>query len=193
MPCQISTSVQENNFLDPTFPTLASLASYARGTTLSLLSLQLQLLSNSKSFPTGARLSALDHALSHLSLTIALSTLLQALPFLTSKRCFIIPREVASANNVIDEALFRRGGGAEGVADAVAELAAAAELELDVARQTAGKIEDVVKPVFLAATPAKSYLALLRQRNFDAFHPTLQRRSWKLPFQVWVDSLGSSI
>lgn len=30
-----------------------------------------------------------------------------------------------------------------------------------------------------------SYLSRLEAVNFDAFHPSLQRKDWKLPWKVW--------
>ena len=33
--------------------------------------------------------------------------------------------------------------------------------------------------------PVASYLARLEKANFDALHPVLQMRDWRLPWRIW--------
>ncbi|GAA93769.1 uncharacterized protein L969DRAFT_92312 [Mixia osmundae IAM 14324] len=197
------------------YHTLADLAAYARSTQYSLLSLQLQTLDIQQSLtqetynqvdmnvthdhktPDPSRplpLSTIDHALSHLAVSLTLTTLLRALPHHAAKRSAApIPSEIASKHSLVTEELFRSGGSAGGLRDAVYDLAGTAFVELEMARKTLGidqriKVPVPVMPALLSATSARSYLTLLERARFDAFEPSLQRRYWRYPFQVWHDS-----
>ncbi|BGP51495.1 hypothetical protein JCM10450v2_007441 [Rhodotorula kratochvilovae] len=135
----------------------------------------------------------LDHAASHLAVAVTIATLLRSIPHHASKRVNVIPLEVAAKHNLREEALFRHGPDAEGLQDAVAQLAGIAEAELRTARECFQGTTGVPKravPVFLSATPARSYLARLASPKVDynPFSPALQGRYWKLPFQVWGDA-----
>lgn len=109
---------KERNFLDPSYSSLSSLVSYAQSTNLPLLSLQLQVLltplgaasasRRSAAEVDGIPLSTIDHALSHLATYITLSQLLRGLHYFAAhKRTITLPRDVASAHGVVDEAVFR--------------------------------------------------------------------------------------
>ncbi|GJN93871.1 hypothetical protein Rhopal_006930-T1 [Rhodotorula paludigena] len=135
----------------------------------------------------------LDHAASHLAVAMTIATLLRSIPHHASKRVNVIPLEVAARHNLREEALFRQGPNAEGLQDAVAQLAGIAEAELRTARECFQGTTGVPKravPVFLSATPTRSYLARLASPSVDynPFEPSLHKRYWKLPFQVWGDA-----
>ncbi|BGP19911.1 hypothetical protein JCM10213_008614 [Rhodosporidiobolus nylandii] len=213
-------AAREVNFLNPTFNTLQDLADYSAGTQASLLYLLLQAtaaggpaaggmeLRHAKPFQhvggehgevdTAAPLKeaddlVLDHAASHLAVAVTIATLLRSIPHHAARRVNVIPLEVAARHQLSEEALFRRGPEAEGLQDAVATLAGIAEAELRTARQCFDGTNGVPKravPVFLSATPARSFLDRLASPKFDynPFHPELQKRWWKLPFQVWGDA-----
>ncbi|GAA6044273.1 hypothetical protein JCM8097_002103 [Rhodosporidiobolus ruineniae] len=135
----------------------------------------------------------LDHAASHLAVAVTIATLLRSIPHHAQKRVNVVPLEIAARYNLQEEAIFRNGPGAAGLQDAVAALAGIAEAELRTAREcfegTAGVPSRAV-PVFLSATPARSYLTRLAASavDYNPFHPSLNRRYWKLPFQVWSDA-----
>ena len=99
---------KERNLLSPEYNTLSDLTSYAQSTSLSMLLLQLALL-----VPPSERkiddipLSTIDHSLSHLAVYITIAQLLRSIPFFASKRALVLPRDVASAHGIVDEALFR--------------------------------------------------------------------------------------
>ncbi|GAA5953697.1 hypothetical protein JCM21900_001705 [Sporobolomyces salmonicolor] len=135
----------------------------------------------------------LDHAASHLAVAITISTLLRSVPHHAAKRVNVIPLEVAARHQLQEESLFRHGPGAEGLQDAVATLAGIAQAELRTARECFEGTTGVPKraaPVFLSATPARSFLDRLSSPKVDynVFDGDLQRRYWKLPFQVWSDA-----
>ncbi|KAJ8291973.1 NADH dehydrogenase (ubiquinone) complex I, assembly factor 6 [Rhodotorula toruloides] len=135
----------------------------------------------------------LDHAASHLAVAITIATLLRSIPHHAAKRTNVIPLEVAARHNLREEALFRSGPEAEGLQDAVAQLAGIAEAELRTARECFEGTKGVparAVPVFLSATPARSYLARLASPKIDynPFDASLHKRYWKLPFQVWGDA-----
>ncbi|GAA5956967.1 hypothetical protein JCM8115_003878 [Rhodotorula mucilaginosa] len=138
----------------------------------------------------------LDHAASHLAVAVTIATLLRSIPHHAGRRTSVIPLDVASKHQLQEEALFRKGPEAEGLQDAVAQLAGIAQAELRTAREcfdgTTGLPKRAV-PVFLAATPARSYLDRLASPKVDynPFDVTLAKRYWKLPFQVWGDARNS--
>ncbi|GAA5985248.1 hypothetical protein JCM11641_003649 [Rhodosporidiobolus odoratus] len=135
----------------------------------------------------------LDHAASHLGVALTITTLIRSIPHHARNKTSVIPLEVAARHHLSEEALFRHGPEAPGFQDAVATLAGIAEAELRMARQCFDGTTGIPKravPVFLSATPARSYLARLADPKFDfnPFSPGLQRRNWKLPFRIWYDA-----
>ncbi|GAA5862006.1 hypothetical protein JCM3774_006138 [Rhodotorula dairenensis] len=138
----------------------------------------------------------LDHAASHLAVAVTIATLLRSIPHHAGRRTSVIPLDVASKHQLQEEALFRNGPDAAGLQDAVAQLAGIAQAELRTARECFDGTTGVPKravPVFLAATPARSYLDRLASPKVDynPFDVTLAKRYWKLPFQVWGDARNS--
>ncbi|GAA5878072.1 hypothetical protein JCM16303_002837 [Sporobolomyces ruberrimus] len=135
----------------------------------------------------------LDHAASHLAVAMTISTLLRSIPHHAAKRVNVIPLEVATRHQLQEEALFRKGPSAPGLQDCVATLAGIAQAELRTARECFDGTTGVPKratPVFLSATPSRSFLDRLASPKIDynVFEGDLQKRYWKLPFQVWGDS-----
>ncbi|GAA5960933.1 hypothetical protein JCM3765_007546 [Sporobolomyces pararoseus] len=135
----------------------------------------------------------LDHAASHLAVAMTISTLLRSIPHHAAKRVNVIPLEVASRHQLREESLFRKGPSAEGLQDCVATLAGIAQAELRTARECFEGTTGVPRratPVFLSATPSRSFLDRLSSPKIDynVFDGTLQKRYWKLPFQVWGDA-----
>ncbi|GAA6060882.1 hypothetical protein JCM10212_000165 [Sporobolomyces blumeae] len=135
----------------------------------------------------------LDHAASHLAVAVTISTLLRSIPHHAAKRVNVIPLEVANRHRLQEESLFRQGPNAPGLQDCVATLAGIAQAELRTARECFNGTTGVptrATPVFLSATPARSFLDRLASPkiDYDVFNGALQKRYWKLPFQVWGDS-----
>ncbi|CAD6575416.1 MAG: hypothetical protein CYPHOPRED_005700 [Cyphobasidiales sp. Tagirdzhanova-0007] len=150
---------REQNILSPSYDTISNLTTYAQSTSLSLLLLQLYLLT-----PAGCSkienipLSTIDHSLSHLATYICISQVIRSIPFFANKRILVLPRDIASAHGVVEEAVFRAlpsssqekglqrrsedGGDADDafqpVIQACEELVALAELERSKARWTLG-------------------------------------------------------
>lgn len=143
-----------------------------------LLSLILQAQLSSTPAPS-LPLTDLDHALSHLSHTLTFSTLLHALPFHASRRVNPLPRDLCAEAGLSEEALFRRGGNAEGVRETVEEVARLAWGELGATRRTIEgthehgrqgedekgrgapvKLSADVLPVFLAAVGLTKFLRI---------------------------------
>ncbi|KAM0786100.1 hypothetical protein ACM66B_006911 [Microbotryomycetes sp. NB124-2] len=135
----------------------------------------------------------LDHAASHLAVAITISILLRSIPYHARKRINVIPTVIAARHNLREEALFRQGPSAEGLRECVATLVGIAQAELRTARGCFDGTIGVPKrasPVFLSATPARSYLDRLSSSTveFDVFNASLFKQYWKLPFQVWGDA-----
>jgi len=164
--------------------TLDSLTAHAESTSSTSLYLLLALLSLSSS-------STMSHAASHLGIAQGITTLLRALPFHASQGRMVIPAEITARHGVNQEEVFRRGGSAQGIADAVFEFATVANdnlvtcLEMFKHEGLGGVVPGRARPVFLSGVPTRLYLERLEAVNFDAFHPSLQLRDWKLPWRVW--------
>ena len=135
----------------PTHLTMDSLTAHAESTASTFNYLLLSLLGLSSSI-------ALSHAASHLGIAQSLTTLLRALPFHASSGRMIIPAQITARHGVRHEEVFRRGGEAEGVSDAVFEFATVAHDQLNTAREMFAHEEELkgavpprARPVFLAA------------------------------------------
>ena len=130
----------------PTHMTLDSLTSHAESTSSTFLYLQLSLLSLSAS-------SALSHAASHLGVAQGITTLLRALPYHASQGRMVIPAEITARHGVSQEEVFRRGGQAKGIDDAVFEFATAANDNLQTCMQIlkSERVPGRAKAVFLNA------------------------------------------
>ena len=131
----------------PTHMTLDSLTSHAESTSSTFLYLQLSLLSLSAS-------SALSHAASHLGVAQGITTLLRALPYHASQGRMVIPAEITARHGVSQEEVFRRGGQAKGIDDAVFDFATAANDNLQTCTQilkSEERVPDRAKAVFLNA------------------------------------------
>jgi NADH dehydrogenase [ubiquinone] 1 alpha subcomplex assembly factor 6 len=81
-------------------------------------------------------------------------TLLRALPYHASQRCVVIPAGITARHGLVHEEVFRRGGEARGMRDAVWEFASAANDQLNVTRKVFREVVEMRReaiPVFLAA------------------------------------------
>ncbi|KAI0712164.1 isoprenoid synthase domain-containing protein [Earliella scabrosa] len=169
----------------PTHLTVESLTAHAESTASTFLYLLLSLLGLSSS-------TTFSHAASHLGVAQCIHVLLRALPYHASKGRMVIPAELTARHGVRQEDVFRRGGNADGISDAVFEFATLANDNLLTAREMfkqsggdGGKVPRHAMPVFLYGLPTREYLGRLEAVNFDAFEPSLQVRDWKLPWKVW--------
>ncbi|KAK4052289.1 hypothetical protein OIO90_004370 [Microbotryomycetes sp. JL221] len=135
----------------------------------------------------------LDHAASHLAVAMTISILLKSIPYHATKRINVIPTVIAARHDLKEENLFRQGPNAHGLRESVATLVGIAQAELKTARQCFNNTTGLTKrasPVFLSATPARSYLERLSSTSieFDVFNSNLFKQYWKLPFQIWSDA-----
>ncbi|KAF8754957.1 Squalene/phytoene synthase [Rhizoctonia solani] len=160
--------------------TLEGVTQYAESTSSTLLYLLLGLLHQNHS-------DTLAHAASHIGVASSLATLLRALPFHAANRRMIIPVEITAKHGVRHEEVFRTGGGAQGIDDAVFEFATVANDHILTGRDAFkdSGVPSQAMPVFLSAVPVASFLSRLEQVNFDAFAPQLQTKSWRLPLGIW--------
>ncbi|KAI0086519.1 Squalene/phytoene synthase [Irpex rosettiformis] len=178
-----SVGVQDAELDSQSHMTVDSLTAHAESTSSTFLYLLLALLSQSASH-------TYSHAASHVGVAQTISTLLRALPYHASKGHLVIPAEITARHGVSQEEVFRYGGDAKKIDDAVFDFATLANDHLITARdmfnkECGGKVPTPVRPVFLSAVPAALYLERLEKVNFDAFDPSLQQRSWRLPWRIW--------
>lgn len=100
----------------------------------------------------------LSHAASHLGVAQTVATLLRALPFHATKSRMVIPAEITAKHGVVQEEVFRKGGGARGLEDAAYEFACIANGHLNSAREmfeaNGGKVPPRAVPIFLAGVSA---------------------------------------
>ncbi|ORY98962.1 Squalene/phytoene synthase [Syncephalastrum racemosum] len=165
-----------SNLDDHQFMTIKDMESYAENTASSVLYLQLESL--------GVKDVNADHAISHIGKMIGIATFLRSVPFHLSQRRFVLPAEITANHNISQEDVFRHGN-AEGMEDAVFEVATAAYDHLLTARSLLSSVPPAAFPVLLAAVPSTRYLQKLESVNFNIFDTTLQRKDWKLPFVLW--------
>lgn len=128
-----------------------SLLAHAESTSSTFNYLLLALLSLSSS-------ETLSHAASHVGVSQTIATLLRSLPYHAHKGKMVIPAEVTAKHGVSQEEVFRYGGEAKGVDEAVFEFATVANDHLMTAREmlkgdsrSGGKVPDRARPVFLSA------------------------------------------
>lgn len=95
-----------------------------------------------------------------------------------------------AAHNVSQEDVMRRGPEAEGLKDAVFEVATRANDHILTARKM---LEDAggearegrAFSTFLPAVQTVMWLEALERCGFDVFDPTVMRREWALPWRAW--------
>lgn len=159
--------------------TLDSLTSHAESTSSTFLYLQLSLLSLSAS-------TALSHAASHLGVAQGITTLLRALPYHASQGRMVIPAEITARHGVSQEEVFRRGGQAKGIDDAVFEFASAANANLETCAQilaSEGRVPGRAKATFLNTVCRTSLLCPYEPDGWAGPDPTVSRAPGNCQFQ----------
>ena len=139
---------QDAELHSPNHLTVETLLAHAESTSSTFLYLLLSMLSLDSSH-------SLSHAASHLGVSQTISTLLRALPYHASSGKMVIPAEVTARHGVSQEEVFRKGGNAHGIDEAVFEFATIANDHLITAREMfkegGGKVPESARPVFLSA------------------------------------------
>lgn len=134
--------------------TTDTLLAHAESTSSTFLYLLLSLLSLTSSH-------TFSHAASHLGVSQTVSTLLRALPYHAARGKMVIPAEVTARHGVSQEEVFRKGGNAKGIDEAVFEFATLANDHLITAREMfkecGGKVPENARPVFLSAVSVPRY------------------------------------
>lgn len=140
---------------------MESLTAHAESTTSTFLYLLLSLLGLSSS-------STFSHVASHLGLAQCIHVLLRAFPYHVSKGRLVVPAELTAKHGVRQEDVFRRGGNAYGMSDAVFEFATVANDNLLTAREMfkkngegGGNVPRRAMPVFLYGVRLSIYSELL--------------------------------
>uniref|UniRef100_A0A7N0ZXT2 NADH dehydrogenase (Ubiquinone) complex I, assembly factor 6 n=1 Tax=Kalanchoe fedtschenkoi TaxID=63787 RepID=A0A7N0ZXT2_KALFE len=128
----------------------------------------------------GIRSIAADHAASHIGKASGLLLLLRSLPYHASRNRHLsyIPSTVASKHGL----LVKEGGrleirmdSREALCDAVYEMASAASVHLQKARELSKTVPPEAVPVLLPAVPSQVLLDTLSKVHFDVFDPKLTR------------------
>ena len=107
----------------------------------------------------------LSHAASHLGVSQTITTLLRSLSYHEHKGKMVNPAELTAKHGGNQEEVFRYGGEARGIDDAVFEFATVANDHLITAREmfkveessSGGKVPDRARPVFLSAVSGLRY------------------------------------
>uniref|UniRef100_A0A0W0F3I2 Uncharacterized protein n=1 Tax=Moniliophthora roreri TaxID=221103 RepID=A0A0W0F3I2_MONRR len=138
----------------PVHLTTDSLTAHAESTSSTTLYALLSMLS--------LHSETLSHAASHVGVAQTITTLLRALPFHARHGRMVIPADITSKHGVVQEEVFRNGGQAQGIDDAVFEFATLANDHLITARSMfkeeglEGKVPQQAMAVFLAGVPAST-------------------------------------
>ncbi|KAI8373541.1 Squalene/phytoene synthase [Choanephora cucurbitarum] len=168
-------SERMSNLDDHQFMTIKDMETYAENTQSSLLYLQLESL--------GIKDVNADHAISHIGKMIGISIFLRSLPFHISQKRLVLPAEITAKYNIVQENVFR--GEAEGMEDAIYDVATAAYDQLLTARSIMNQIPADAFPAFLSAVPHIKFLENLEKTNFNIYDAKLQKKDWKLPITMY--------
>lgn len=165
-------------------PSIAELDAYNESTYSSLLYLALQCT------PTQQASVQADHVASHVGKAIGLTRLLQSLPaHAREQRCYI-PTTIMQQCKVDEDSLYR-GEAADGLRQAVYELASNAKAHIGHARSLCGGLSAGQVGVLLEVVAVERWLDRLEAVNFDVFDPRLvdiDRHGWeplKLRWALW--------
>ncbi|KAK6350071.1 hypothetical protein TWF696_006318 [Orbilia brochopaga] len=183
-------AARETYLSNKPYPTLDALESYAEATYSSLQYLSLEAL--------GFRSANLDHVASHVGKAAGIAAVLRGTPLIAAPpggvnntlAAVILPVDVCAEHGLRQEDVIRHGGAAEGLKDVVFAVATRASDHLITAREMLKHAGDEGKggafTTFLPAVPTSLYLSRLEKVDFDVFHPSLQRREWRLPWKAYI-------
>jgi len=131
------------------FPTLEHAQTYAENTASSLFYLTLE--------SAGYRSVSFDHAASHLGKAVGLTTIIRGTPYHIKERQLLIPVELLTKHNVVQEDIFR-GEVSTNFVDAVFDLAVAANDQLMTARMQKNQVPKEATHLLLPAVMPLSNL-----------------------------------
>ncbi|CAM8947294.1 hypothetical protein QQ045_016920 [Rhodiola kirilowii] len=128
----------------------------------------------------GIRSIAADHAASHIGKASGLLLLLKSLPYHASRNRHFsyIPSKLASKHGLLAKEGGRleiRMDSREALCDLVFEIASAANVHLQKARELSKTVPPEAIPVLLPAVPSQVLLDTLSKVHFDVFDPKLAR------------------
>ena len=119
-------------------------------------------------------------------------------PSPSANAAVVLPLDICAKHSLRQEDVLRYGPKADGLKDVVFEVATQANDHLITARREwenlktkedkKEKNKKAVETAFaglLPAVPTALYLNRLENCDFDVFHPSLQRREWKLPWRLY--------
>ncbi|KAK5655715.1 hypothetical protein OQA88_5252 [Cercophora sp. LCS_1] len=218
-------TTRESRMENQPFTSLSALEDYAENTYATLMYLTLA------SIPV--RSVDMDHLASHIGKACGIVAILRGIPVLaapsqpiqgpagtqvasTRSPALLLPLDVMAEAGVREEDVFRNGPNAEGLQDAVFQVATRANDHLITAREMLQKLKrgetadhayehegetghdhpseeagaQVFSSVLLEAIPAREYLGRLEAANFD---PYRVKSSWNLPWRLWRASRKAKI
>jgi NADH dehydrogenase [ubiquinone] 1 alpha subcomplex assembly factor 6 len=166
---------RERDLADAPPETMAALGAYAEGTSANLVVLALEILE--------VRAAEAAAAARGVGIGYALAGLIRALPFHATAGRSYLPADVAARHGIDPREYETRRAGA-GLRVAVAEIAAAAQQQLNAARRQRGAVPRAALPAMLPAVVASRFLGRLERAGYDPFDPRLAvpdtLQSWRL-------------
>lgn len=122
-----------------------------------------------------------DHAASHLGKAHGIVTFIRSVPYHARKRVIVLPEDILIKHNVSSEAILQNVTG-DALNNVIFEVASYAKLHLDeaVSLNTLKESKEIFLPIFCV----QNYLEDLRRKDFNVFHPHLNRRNGLLPIQL---------
>ncbi|KAF3910819.1 hypothetical protein ABW20_dc0103953 [Dactylellina cionopaga] len=181
-------AAREQYLGNQSYTSLDALETYSESTYSSLHYLSLEALNY--------RSTNLDHVASHIGKASGITAVLRGTPLLaspgpnSSQAAVLLPVDVCVKHGLRQEDVIRSGSGAAGLKDVVFEIATRANDHLITAREmlkhAGGEGRGMAFTTFLPAVPTSLYLGRLEDVDFDVFHPSLQRREWRLPWKAYI-------
>ncbi|KAF3309864.1 hypothetical protein TWF173_010265 [Orbilia oligospora] len=179
---------REQYLANQSYTTLDALEAYSEATYSSLHYLSLEAL-NYKS-------TNLDHVASHIGKASGITAVLRGTPLMaapgpnSTQAAVLLPVDMCAKHGLRQEDVIRHGGSAQGLKDAVFEIATRANDHMITAREMLNRAGEEGKgpafTTFLHAVPTSLYLGRLEKVDFDVFDSSLQRREWRLPWKAYI-------
>ncbi|KAJ2503143.1 hypothetical protein GGI11_007663 [Coemansia sp. RSA 2049] len=174
-------SERQNALEQKTFATSADVESYGERAYACLVHPHLEAL--------GVRDMHADNAARAIGVAMAVMAFIRSLPLLLAQGRCDLPRDLVAKHKVDLEDLFDHPRLTPELQDAVYDFATKGYTRLcGVAEIYLPSSPSTALPALLAAVPVQEWLERLERANFDPFDKSLQRRSLRVLWRLWVAS-----
>lgn len=127
-----------------------------------------------------------SYAASHLGVACSLVTLIRSTPYFAKNGQVILPTELLVKHKLSQEEVIRNSN-QSALKEAIYETASQAHLHLDGMKKLLDSVPDA-KNVYLPYFSCDMFLKHIQKLDFDAFHPSWNKKQWTLPALLWYKS-----